>query len=215
MRGIGTGGLHIFMSGAWLGLSAAAPIGPVNVELARRTLRGGFGPGFALGCGAVTADITYAVLASMSLSRAVAIPYVKWPIAVVGLIFMAWLGGQSLRAAYRHLRVDPLADAVDRAGAHRSYFTGLAMTLLNPFTLVFWFVAVPSAGALTSDPHHELPMICAGVFVGTIGWVIFFAGVLSAIGRYRRPWWLAAADALGGAMLLALVAGMVWRLSRD
>ena len=59
--------IPLILKGVALGLGAAVPIGPVNVELARRTLRGGFSRGFALGCGAVTADVTYAILASFGL----------------------------------------------------------------------------------------------------------------------------------------------------
>lgn len=163
----------------------------------------------------MTADITYAALASLSLGALVSRPWIKWPVATAGLAFLAWLGIQGLVAAAKHLRADPLLASAAGPTPRRSYATGLLMTLLNPFTLVFWFVAVPSAGAITQDPRHELPMICVGVFIGTIGWVIFFAGLLAWIGRYRQPWWLALADALGGAMLLGLVGLMAWRLKES
>ena len=38
--------------GILLGWGVAVPLGPVNVEIARRTLRGGFRAGFFLGMGA-------------------------------------------------------------------------------------------------------------------------------------------------------------------
>jgi threonine/homoserine/homoserine lactone efflux protein len=85
--------------------------------------------------------------------------------------------------------------------------TGVLMTLLNPMTLAFWFVAVPAlAGPVMPGRGGELPLVCAGVFVGTVSWVVFFAGVLSLAGRFRRNWWLAAADAAGGAAMLVFAA---------
>ena len=42
-------GIGILWKGITLGLGAAAPIGPVNVEIARRAIRGGFWAGFLLG----------------------------------------------------------------------------------------------------------------------------------------------------------------------
>ena len=104
-------------------------------------------------------------------------------------------------------------------GHAADYVTGLLMTLLNPMTLAFWFVAVPAlVGSITDDPAKDLPAVCAGVFVGTIGWVVVFSAGLSLAGRFRRNWWLAAADAVGGASLLlfagtALVASVraAWR----
>ena len=88
------------------------------------------------------------------------------------------------------------------------------MTLLNPLTLAFWFVAVPGAvGPITEDPARDLPMICAGVFAGTLGWVVLFAGALALAGRWLRPWWATAADALGGLTLLGFALLALWRLS--
>src|SRR5688572_28080260 len=57
--------IALLWKGILLGLGAAAPIGPVNVEIARRSLRHGFRGGFLLGLGAVTVDVAYAVLASL------------------------------------------------------------------------------------------------------------------------------------------------------
>ncbi|HEY2589318.1 MAG TPA: hypothetical protein VGI81_26470, partial [Tepidisphaeraceae bacterium] len=59
--------IRLIGRGIALGIGAAVPIGPVNVEIARRTFRGGFPAGFALGCGAVTVDVSYAILSSLSL----------------------------------------------------------------------------------------------------------------------------------------------------
>jgi threonine/homoserine/homoserine lactone efflux protein len=83
------------------------------------------------------------------------------------------------------------------------------MTLVNPMTLAFWFVAVPgTVGHIAGNPRSELPIICLGVALGTSLWVVFFSGVMSALGRrYRRRWWLVAADVLGGIMLLGFA---VW-----
>jgi threonine/homoserine/homoserine lactone efflux protein len=82
--------------------------------------------------------------------------------------------------------------------------TGVLMTLLNPMTLAFWFVVIPGYVRMSSEnPGHDLPFICAGVFGGALGWVVFFCGVLSILGRFRRGWWLVAADVAGGSLLLA------------
>ena len=238
--------------GIVLGLGAAAPIGPVNVEIARRTLRGGFVPGFALGCGAVSVDVLYAVLSSQGLQRVLDRPVVYWTLAVGGIAVLLYLSGLCFRAAWRARRIDPItaaatapanagtsADATAFAGAGTpgdghargdtstapaltwaraapgAYATGVLMTLLNPLTLAFWFVAVPGVlGPITEGPRARLPMICAGVFVGTLGWVIAFAGTIAVAGRYRKTWWLAAADAAGGATLLAFALAALWRLLR-
>ena len=204
--------LNMFATGLSLGLGAAAPIGPVNVEIARRTLHGGFRAGFALGCGAVTVDVAYVLLSSLSLGQWVTSSAVQRPVELAGSVFLLYLGVQSLRALGKHLQTDALDGNQPISSLQGAYRTGVLMTLLNPMTLAFWFVEVPSLGALTQDSRHNLPMICAGVFMGTLGWVVGFSGFLAYVGRRRKNWWLAAADGLGGLILLLLAFRGLWHL---
>jgi L-lysine exporter family protein LysE/ArgO len=201
--------LTLLARGIGLGLGAAVPIGPVNVQIARRALRGGFWQGFALGCGAVTADVTYAALTSLGVRRLFEIRAIEWTVRIGGVALLAYLGMLCLRGEREAWRCDVLSGAdVPRHGAHRSaYLTGLAMTLFNPMTLAFWFVAVPAlVGSVAENLAQELPWVGAGVFIGTLAWVVCFSGALAAAGKFRRNWWLAAADAAGGATLLVFAA---------
>jgi threonine/homoserine/homoserine lactone efflux protein len=205
-----TATIGLIAKGIGLGLGAAVPIGPVNVQIARQTLRGGFRSGFVLGCGAVTADVVYAILSSVGFGRAARVPAVEWSVRVAGIALLAYLGVLCLRGERKAFRTDPIAaGAADRSlvAVGSSYLTGLAMTLFNPMTLAFWFVAVPAlVGSVAGDVAQDLPRVCVGVFIGTIGWVTGFATALALAGRYRRNWWLAAADAVGGATLLVFAA---------
>ena len=211
----------LFAQGVALGLGAAVPIGPVNVQIARHVLRGGFVPGFALGCGAVSVDVFYAVMAGEGVRRLAQNAVLEWSLRAGGVALLTYLGVMCLRGEREAWRSDPIGPAAGAEaaaattarpatarGIGRAYVAGLLMTLLNPMTLAFWFVAVPalagSAGA--ADGRRGLPLLCAGVFVGTISWVVCFAGVLALAGRYRRNGWLAAADAAGGAAMLVFAA---------
>jgi len=201
--------LALVIKGIGLGLAAAVPIGPVNVQIARRALRFGFVAGFVLGCGAVTADVIYAVLSSVGLKTVFQSDWVEWPVRVAGIVLLTYLGGACLAGEREAFRSDMISTSSPlSSGAARSgYLTGLAMTLFNPMTLAFWFVAVPVlVGTVADDVGRELPRVCAGVFLGTISWVVAFSAALALAGRYRRNWWLAAADAAGGFTLLVFAA---------
>lgn len=218
--------LPALLRGVALGLAAAVPIGPVNVEIARRALRFGFAAGVALGLGAVTVDVVYALLSTLSFVKLLNQPAVLLPIAAAGALLLGYLGVQCLRAARSAWKVDPLAEADATADTEatpdlarpavlrRAYLTGLLMTLLNPMTLVFWFVAVPAMGATPAPAASsqaagaDLPMMCVGVFVGTLAWVLTFSTLLAIAGHAagsrpgRRRRWLAIADAVGGVALI-------------
>ena len=196
------------MNGVLYGLGAAMPIGPVNVEIGRRTLRGGFGAGASLGCGAVTVDVTYALLYCVGVARLTQFPWFYWPLAVIGVLVLATLGIMSLRSAWRNLvlpRTEDPFSQIQPASIRAGYFTGILMTATNPMTIAFWFTALPKkVDRMTGQPWRDLPIICIGVLLGALGWVIVFAGLLSLAGNRRKPWWFAAVDAIGGAMLLGL-----------
>ncbi len=189
--------------GFLLGLGAAVPIGPVNVEIARRSLAGGFGAGAALGCGAVTVDVVYAALTSLSVTPLLEHAGIRLPLLIGGTCLLAYLGAMCIVASVRATRND-VAGATSSTSLRRGYLTGVLMTALNPMTLAFWLVAVPAAGARSADAN--LPLVCLGVFLGTISWVIFFSSAIACARKFRQGWWAAAADMLGGIILLTFAA---------
>ncbi len=212
----------LFLNGLALGLGAAAPIGPVNVEIARRTLRFGRRAGFLLGCGAVTVDVGYAVVtsaASVTLQRFHQVRWLNIGLTIAAAIFLGYLAVLCLRSAARgHVGVVESSNGSDPAppmrGRWSDYVTGLLMTSLNPMTLGFWFVAVPGAvGEQSGKNGSGLPVVCAGVFLGAFSWVCGFtwlAGHLKTFGGQR---WLRWIDFTGGLLLLAFALGAIWRLA--
>jgi threonine/homoserine/homoserine lactone efflux protein len=87
------------------------------------------------------------------------------------------------------------------------------MTFFNPMTVLFWFTSVPAALGQTStagDSHADLPIICTGVFLATLAWVIFFTSTLKWLRQWRRQWWMTAADALGACVLLGFAGYAFW-----
>jgi L-lysine exporter family protein LysE/ArgO len=198
------------LKGVLLGIGAAVPIGPVNVEIARRTLKGGFRAGFALGCGAVTVDVTYAILSSVGVAQLVNHPIFYRAIQILGASLLTLLGVMSWVGAIRAARSKgPEADETSISTMRGGYLTGLLMTFFNPMTLLFWFTAVPAASG-SAQRREDLPIICIGVFGATITWVVFFAGALKWLRRWRRQWWMMGADAVGGSMLLGFAGYAFW-----
>ena len=194
----------LFLKGLLIGLGAAAPIGPVNVELARRTLRGGYAAGVALGAGAVSVDVAYALLTTLSVGRFLNRPAVAVPLAVGSVLILSYLGLLCLRGAWRGgpaVSDEAPPDNATPPRAGNGYLAGVLMTAVNPLTLAFWFTALPSvAGPIDAN---RLPLIAAGVFAGTFAWVLSFAGVLAVVGRFRRGVWLRVVDGVGGVTLIA------------
>jgi len=209
------------LDGLLLGLAAAAPIGPVNVEIARRTLRDGRAAGFALGCGAVTVDVAYAIVTSLALTPVLRYPRVTTALSIAAALLLTYLGVACLRAALRPRTAD--ADGSQREGNNppltRHYVTGLLLTALNPMTLAFWFVAVPgavatpAAASTTVPPRPTLALVSVGVFAGAFAWVCFFTTLIARLRHFGRERWIAWIDLAGGLTLLTFAGRAIWRLT--
>jgi L-lysine exporter family protein LysE/ArgO len=209
--------LVLLINGVLLGLGAAAPIGPINVEIARRTLRFGRTAGFLLGCGAVTVDVAYAIVTSVTFLPVQRYPRVMAVLSIAAAIFLAYLAYRCLRSALGghgtngEEQASTPADGPSKAG---HYATGLLLTALNPMTLGFWFVAVPGAVAsLTGGSRADLPLICGGVFLGAFSWVCFFTWLVGRLTRFGGQRWVGWIDIGGGVMLLAFAVRVIWRLA--
>lgn len=206
--------LGFLVRGVLLGLGAAAPIGPVNVEIARRTLRFGRAAGFFLGCGAVTVDVIYAVVTSLTLLPVRDYPTVMKGLGLAGGAFLGWLGILCLRGAMRGHGREGAGGAVVTAppsSRAKHYLHGLLMTALNPMTLLFWFVGVPGTVG-GGGGNLALPLVCAGVFAGALSWVSFFTLLIGHAGRFGTQRWLGVVDVAGGLMLLGFAAMAIWRV---
>ena len=192
------------------------PIGPVNVEMARRALTWGWRTAACLGMGAVTVDCIYATAASLGLKVAAGSVWVSVGLGVIGISFLVWLGVGAMRQAFKEARTDwaNVAGELAQPSAGRSYLTGLIMTFANPMTLVFWFLSMPgtAGAALGQAAGIGLPLMALGVTLGAATWVMVWCSLLTGLGRYRRPWWVAAANGLGGLTLLGLAGISLVRL---
>jgi L-lysine exporter family protein LysE/ArgO len=227
--------LYLLVNGIALGLGAAAPIGPVNVEIARRVMRHGRRAGFLLGCGAVTIDVAYAIVTSVTMLPVMRYPRLMNGLSIAGGIFLAYLGWLCLHSAWRGHEVveanapnGPVGARLIQGGPGgpgvylrraewgvEHYVTGLLMTALNPPTLLFWFVAVPGAvGRLAAGrPTVGLPIVCGGVFLGAFAWVCFFTGLVGHLKKFGAQRWVRWIDFCGGVMLLAFAARAIWRVT--
>lgn len=212
-----------FASGAAIGFGAAVPPGPVNLEIIRRTTRGGFLAGASVGLGAVTVDVIFAVLTVLgTLSVLNALPLVRYPITVVGIGLLIYLGIGSLASFRQHLRSrrflaepsEPVAS--DPAGvlkptARAGYLTGLLLCSTSPYQALFWLTVVPTVatgGATRMPDVSSATALCFGVFLATLLWVTCFSGALAWATSLARAWWLAPAMDLAGGILLLMFALM-------
>ena len=222
-------------TGLVLGLGAAVPPGPVNLEIARRTARGGWPAGVSVGLGAVTVDVGFAILLSVGLLAVInSIVWIRLPVTLFGIALLVWLAIGALRDSSRQFKGGSLeADREDGPGVGRpsprgGYITGLLMCGSSPYQALFWLTVVPAvmAGAgqgessSVDSPERLLSMeslfLCVGVFMATLLWVMSFAGLLHGARRLTRSHWLPTLmDLVGGVLLLGFAGWSTWRVAGE
>ena len=179
-------GLRILIRGSIMGLSIAAPVGPIGVLCIRRTIANGRLSGLLSGLGAATADLLYGVVAALGLSAlsSFLVGNRLW-IALAGGAILIWLGGSTLAAK-------PAREAAP--AAHSSlivdYLTTVGLTLTNPMTILFFVGVIATLPATTSSalPADALWLVC-GVFTGSAVWWLVLstaAGFIPFTPRLRR-----------------------------
>jgi len=181
MRFVTTGEVvRLVGQGMFVGVALAAPIGPINVEIVRRCLRGGFRSGWLVGAGAVSGDTLFAVLVVSGLTPLADRPALRLPLFLAGAAMLGFVGWSSLRAALSGVEPTEIAPS-----GRRSYLTGFMMAVFNPMGIIYWLTigAALVATAVAQVGKAGSPLLVGGVFFGIMCWVTF----LSVLGLVARP----------------------------
>jgi threonine/homoserine/homoserine lactone efflux protein len=194
--------IGLIASGIALGLSVAAPIGPVNIAVIRRGLAAGFFPAWMLGLGAAAADTFYVVLVFLGLAPVLAesVPF-RLGLWLIGGAFLIYLGATSARP--RRVLANA-ASSAPRSELH-PFLAGLGMTLLNPMTIVSWLAiggAFFSSIALL-ERGVSGSVFVAGIFAGSALWFSSIAAVLHFARRWVNDRVLRAVSFIASLVLMA------------
>lgn len=170
--------LSVFLRGALIGFSIAAPVGPIGLLCIRRTLADGRTIGFVSGLGAATADAFYGAVAGFGLTMvSQALVQGQTPLRLVGGAFLCYLGVRTFLA-----RPGQAAAPGGRRGLLGAYASTLGLTLTNPSTILS-FVAIFAGlgvGSGGSD-YASAAVLVAGVFLGSALWWLILSGTAGAL----------------------------------
>jgi len=196
----------LFLKAVLIGLSIAAPVGPIGLLCIQRTLAHGRRVGFVSGLGAALADGVYGAIGAFGVAAVTQFfVALATPLALGGAVFLAWLG---IRVWWA-VPVQGAPAAPDAAGGWRAFASVFALTLTNPATILS-FVAVFAtlAGAAATTPAAALTMV-VGVTLGSALWWLALALAVAALRQRIGARALRAINRLSGAFLLAFAAWQV------
>jgi L-lysine exporter family protein LysE/ArgO len=169
--------IELLIRGIIVGISLGAPVGPVNVEIVRRGLRGGFRSGWMVGIGATTADAIYCMAIIAGLTPLIDQLIVRTILWTLGTGFLLFLGWSSIKPV-----IWPGRMIVDENGAFKrsSFMTGFLIAALNPMGIFFWLSV--GGGLVASGVEQASDLIGIGAIVfGVIAGLVIWITTLSTL----------------------------------
>ena len=184
----------LFAQSLLIGLSIAAPVGPIGLLVIQRTLQRGMLVGLATGLGAAVADALYGAVGAFGVGCVIdALVGARVPLALGGGAFLLWLAWRTWHSA----PADRVAQAGSGAGLLSCFAGTFVLTLSNPAT-IFSFIAVFSTLGARMAVSSPWTMV-AGVLIGSaLWWLLLSATVVRLRSRFdaRAQTWVNRSSAL-------------------
>ena len=187
----------LFLRAFIIGISIAAPVGPIGVLCIRRTLANGRAAGFISGMGAASADMVYGAIAAFGLTAVtgVLVDNAFW-LSIIGGLFLLYLGIKT----FLEKPSDKPAQAA-QGGLLNMYTSTFFLTITNPMTILS-FAAI-FAGTMLGKTTGSPWVMVAGVFAGSAIWWLtlsFGVGILRDRLTQTHMAWI---NRISGAIVIA------------
>ncbi|MFC6649596.1 LysE family transporter [Paenibacillus rhizoplanae] len=164
-------------------------------------LRGGFLPAWAVGLGAVCADVVYMLLVYFGMIHLLDAPFVKAFLWLFGFFVLVYSGMESIRHSG-----ELSATEVRRSGASlsKSFVSGFLMSLFNPLSILFWLGIYGSilAKAVNEYPMQQLLIYSGAIVLGILLWDVTMAAASSMFRKFLTQRVLKAVSVLSGLSLV-------------
>ncbi|WP_223879918.1 LysE family transporter [Paenibacillus spiritus] len=184
-----------------LGLTLAAPIGPVNSARLDKGIKHGFWNAWIVGVGSMTADGIFMLLIFWGLVSFLNIPEVQVFLWLFGALVLVYSGIQGIGSAqevdFRHSdrRQEPL---------FRSFLVGFMVSISSPLSILFWLGIYGSILARTAHSYGttHLLIYSSMIFLGLALWDVAVASLTTGLRRFLSRRMLTVISVLSGASLI-------------
>jgi L-lysine exporter family protein LysE/ArgO len=181
--------IHVLSAAFFIGLAAAAPMGPVNMLAIRRGVLGGWRHTLACGIGSITGDLilfSLVLFGGHYLFSDLSNPTLQIVLAAIGVIVLLPLGIYFLvRAVKEPLRAYASARQHWDEGTLPAHLVAevsnaTALTIFNPLTIVYWVGVTSNWLPLAhSVLGHSAPGL--GILMATAGLMTWFTALTVAV----------------------------------
>lgn len=187
-----------FLRGGLIGLSVAAPVGPMAVLCISRTLANGVAMGLATGAAATTVQAAYALALLLGLHWIA--PWLvgnQVALSLAGSAIMLLFAGRLLRRRAPH--PGRVAPGGSLAGA---YLSALALCLVNPMTLILLLGSLTLVAGPEPLQGTDAALLLFGLCAGSGAWWLVLNGAAALLRGRMNPAVLRGANQAMAALLV-------------
>ena len=192
--------MSIWISHLLLGLSLAAPIGPINAAQMDRGIKGGFLHAWLVGLGAMVADGIFMLLVYFGVIHFLNIPFMKTFLLLFGFFILTYIGVESLLTVGK----TGMGTRGGNESHVKSFSAGFIMSISNPLSILFWMGIYGSVLAdmiAKYDAKRVLLYSCA-IMAGIMLWDVTMALVASMFRRILTGRLIGAVSVISGLSLI-------------
>ncbi|MCV9884164.1 LysE family translocator [Metabacillus halosaccharovorans] len=192
--------ISILVGYIFLGLSLAAPIGPVNSARLDKGIKNGFWHAWIVGAGSMIADAIFMLFVYLGMVNFLDIPFVQIFLWLFGGFILLYSGFESILGVNRvNLTYSRKKDSLSKC-----FFTGFMMSITSPLSILFWLGIYGSVLAKTAHESStsQLLIYSCMIFVGLTLWDIFVAGLTTGFRKLLNDTSLKIISIISGLSLL-------------
>ncbi|CAI6081584.1 hypothetical protein COHCIP112018_03359 [Cohnella sp. JJ-181] len=186
-----------------LGLTLAAPIGPVNSARLDKGIKNGFWHAWIVGVGSMIADGIFMLLIYLGLVEFLKIPVFQTFLWLFGAFVLIYSGVEGIFTSHK-LDIKLHGQMRKKESLMRSFMVGFTMSLTSPLSILFWIGIYGSILAKTASAFGtgHLLIYSSMIFLGLAMWDICVALLTTGLRRYLNERFLRGISILSGASLV-------------
>ncbi|MBT2755494.1 LysE family transporter [Mesobacillus foraminis] len=174
--------LQLLASYIFLGVTLAAPIGPVNSARLDKGIKNGFWHAWMVGTGSMIADALFMTSIYLGLVNFLGIPIIQMFLWLFGSFILIYSGIESILGANKF----SFDSSRNRDSLFRCFLTGFIMSITSPLSILFWLGIYGSVLAKTASSYGtgHLLLYSSMIFLGLAVWDIIVASLTTGLRRY-------------------------------
>ncbi|SFF04374.1 LysE family transporter [Alteribacillus iranensis] len=190
--------MGIFISYVLLGLSLAAPIGPINAAQMNHGIKNGFFHSWLVGLGSIVAELLFILGVFFGVVHFLDTPFMKTFLWLFGAFVLTYTAVESMISTQKlEVRYDRKKDSLVK-----TFSTGFLLTLSNPLSILFWLGIYGSVLANTIHRYDQVHLALYGgaILLGVMIWDVTMACVSSGFRKFLT---------IGTMKLISVFSGLV------